>query len=145
VNFPLNRLPYTALAKQGRAQENYNFHKVASILAEYGFTSMRLTNDWKAADFLAVHLNGEVLKVQLKGRLEFRKLYMGQDIYMCFRRGNAAYLFPHDLLFEQATRLLTFHKTSIWHSSEAYNWSSTPVSMLKLLEPYKLTSQPEPS
>lgn len=29
-----------------RQKENYNYHKVASVLAEYGYNSMRLNDDW---------------------------------------------------------------------------------------------------
>ncbi|MDA0843282.1 MAG: hypothetical protein O3C07_01000, partial [Bacteroidetes bacterium] len=49
-----------------RQKENYNFHKVASALAEYGYDSMRLNNDWEGADFIAVNKD-EMIKVQLKG------------------------------------------------------------------------------
>ena len=33
-----------------KQKENYNFHKVASALADYGYDSMRLNNDWQGAD-----------------------------------------------------------------------------------------------
>ena len=36
-----------------RQKENYNFHKVASALAECGYNSMRLNDDWQGADFIA--------------------------------------------------------------------------------------------
>ena len=36
-----------------RQKENYNFHKVASALADYGYDSMRLNNDWEGADFIS--------------------------------------------------------------------------------------------
>ena len=37
-----------------KQKENYNLHKVASALADYGYDSMRLNNDWQGADFIAV-------------------------------------------------------------------------------------------
>ena len=44
-----------------RQKENYNFQKMAGLLADYGFNCIRLTDDWKGADFLAVHINGKTL------------------------------------------------------------------------------------
>ena len=58
-----------------KQKENYNFHKVASALADYGYDSMRLNNDWQGADFIAVK-NDEMLKVQLKGRFTVDKKYI---------------------------------------------------------------------
>ena len=34
--------------------ENFNYHNVASALADFGYDSMRLNNDWQGADFIAV-------------------------------------------------------------------------------------------
>ena len=49
-----------------KQQENYNFHKVSSILADYGFTTIKLYDDWKNADFIAQHRDRKTfLKVQL--------------------------------------------------------------------------------
>jgi len=62
-----SRVAYSDL--NSRQKENYNFQKVAARLADYGFNSIRLTDDWQGADFIAVHIDGETfLKVQLKGR-----------------------------------------------------------------------------
>jgi hypothetical protein len=67
----MKRITYSALSS--KAQENYNFHKVAAVLADYGYNSVRLTDDVQGADFLAVHIDGSILKVQLKGRRECQK------------------------------------------------------------------------
>tara|TARA_B100000963_G_C22571528_1_gene646324 strand:+ start:1071 stop:1217 length:147 start_codon:yes stop_codon:yes gene_type:complete len=32
-----------------KQKENYNFHKASSKLADYGFNSMRLNDDWEGA------------------------------------------------------------------------------------------------
>ena len=57
-----------------RQQEIFNFQKVSGVLADYGFATLRLTDDWNGADFLAVHVDGKTfLRVQLKGRLTFEK------------------------------------------------------------------------
>ena len=66
----LTKIDYNQL--NSKQKENYNFHKVASALADYGYDSMRLNNDWQGADFIAVK-NDEMLKVQLKGRFTVDK------------------------------------------------------------------------
>lgn len=84
-----------------KAKEIYNFQKVSSIFADYGFTTMWLNNDWEGADFIAVHNDGmTTLKVQLKGRMSFDKKYLNKDIYICFREDEQTYLYPHDELLD---------------------------------------------
>lgn len=36
-----------------RQKESYNFQKLSSILADYGFTILLLNDDWQGADFIA--------------------------------------------------------------------------------------------
>ena len=52
----LDKINYSDL--NARQKENYNYHKLASVLADYGFDCMRLNNDWQGADFIAVHNDG---------------------------------------------------------------------------------------
>ncbi len=79
----LMHIRYTEL--NARQQENYNFQKVSAVLADYGFATLRLTDDWQGADFIAQHIDGETfLKVQLKGRLTFNKKYLGKGLYVAF-------------------------------------------------------------
>ena len=39
-------------------KEIFNFQKVSSVFADFGFATYRLTDDWNGADFLAVHFDG---------------------------------------------------------------------------------------
>lgn len=52
----LKKIQYDEL--NAKAKEMYNFQKVSAKLADYGFTTMWLHNDWKGADFIAVHIDG---------------------------------------------------------------------------------------
>ena len=75
------KIQYSDLnAKQ---KENYNFHKVTSALADYGYNSMRLSDDWQGADFIAIS-GDDMIKVQLKGRITIDKKYIGKNIYVAF-------------------------------------------------------------
>ena len=59
------RISYSDL--KSKQQENYNYHKVSSQLADFGFSTIRLTDDWQGADFIAQHIDGSTfLKVQIK-------------------------------------------------------------------------------
>ncbi len=58
-----------------RQKENYNFQKISAVLADYGFVTLRLSDDWNGADFIALHKSGESLRVQLKARLSFSRKY----------------------------------------------------------------------
>ncbi|MCZ4318592.1 hypothetical protein O4H26_06285 [Aequorivita viscosa] len=86
-----------------RQKETYNFQKVSAILADLGYATIKLNDDYNGADFIAQHIQGDIyLKVQLKGRLTFDKKYLGKNIYVCFPYSKAEktvwYLYNHDLL-----------------------------------------------
>ena len=46
-----NRCEYDKL--NGKQKENYNFQVVSSLLGQCGFLTIRLSDDWNSADFLA--------------------------------------------------------------------------------------------
>jgi hypothetical protein len=83
-----------------KAQEAYNYQKASAILAEYGFVTNLLKYDWNGADFIAQHIDGKWLKIQIKGRLTTKLEYEGKDIYIMFedKENSNWYLYPHDEL-----------------------------------------------
>jgi hypothetical protein len=75
----LKTIVYSQL--NARQKENFNFLKVSAVLADYGYMTMRLNDDWQGADFIAQHIDGGTfLKVQLKSRLAFGTKYQGKDL-----------------------------------------------------------------
>jgi hypothetical protein len=54
--YRFQRVEYQDL--NSRQQENYNFQKVASHLADFGFNCIRLSDNWQGADFIACHRDG---------------------------------------------------------------------------------------
>ena len=106
-----------------KQKENYNFHKVASALADYGYDSMRLNNDWQGADFIAVK-NDEMLKVQLKGRFTVDKKYIDKEIYIAFIENNVVKMYNHD----EAVNMLTdnIKQSDSWNKHGSYSWGKTP-------------------
>jgi hypothetical protein len=132
------RVTYSDL--NSRQKENYNFHKIAARLADYGFNSLRLTDDWQGADFIACHIDGETfLKVQLKGRLVIDRKYQGKNIHVAFLNGNDVYLYPHDRLvtYMEENDLIGAESVT-WHEKGFRHWPKPPVWAIRLLDEYRI-------
>ena len=102
-----DRVSYKKL--NDKMQEAYNFQKASAVLADYGFVTNLLKYDWQSADFLAQHLSGKWLKIQLKGRLTCSPKYYGDDLYIMFQdkddKNMPWYLFPHDDFMNEVKKL----------------------------------------
>ncbi|WP_083318484.1 hypothetical protein [Thalassotalea crassostreae] len=118
----LKKINYSEL--NSKAKEMYNFQKASAKLADYGFTTMWLSNDWQGADFIGVHVDGVTdIKVQLKARLSLSKKYVGKNIYMCFIEDNYIYLYPHDEILD-----LMEHRISDQTYITTGSWSTPKLS-----------------
>lgn len=133
------RVPYLAL--NSRQKENYNFQKVAARLAEYGFNSIRLTDDWQGADFIAVHIDGETfLKFQLKGRLVIDRKYVGKNVYVAFLHGEELYLYDHDKFVQHLEGNDLIGAESVtWHEKGFRSWPIPPSWAIKYLADYRIS------
>lgn len=122
-----------------RQQENYNYQKASAILADYGFNTLRLSDDWQGADFIAIHINGkDFLKVQLKGRLTFEKKYTGRDIWICFSYQGNWFLYPHDTLLQIFGDKLNFINTKSWTEKGGYSWNHLNKHQILIISKYKI-------
>ena len=129
----------------GRQKEIYNFQKSAALLADYGFNCIKLSDDWRGADFLAHHFDGKTtLRVQLKARLTIDRKYAGQDLWMNFPCGRTWYLVPHDVLVEQVGRTTNWLNTSSWQDHGLYSSTNPSPALLEQLLPFALARQEEP-
>ena len=117
----LIKVDYKSL--NARQKENYNFHKVASALAEYGYNSMRLNDDWQGADFIAIK-GDEMIKVQLKGRFTIDKKYLGKEIYIAFIEDEVMKIYDHDEVVNSLTGSIL--ETDSWKVNGNYSWPKTP-------------------
>jgi hypothetical protein len=134
----LKRIKYAGLT--ARQRENFNFQKLSAVLADYGFTTLRLSDDWDGADFIAVSVGGtEVLRVQLKGRLTFRKAYRGKNLFIAFPDGQDWLVFPHDEVLEEILAHSSVKDTVSWSTHGGYSWPRVPKKYRELLEPYRIT------
>jgi hypothetical protein len=133
----LTRVHYKNL--DARQKENYNYQKFAAVLADYGFVTMRLSADWKGADLIAQHIDGDTfLKVQLKGRLTFCKKYMEQNLYIAFPRRIDWYLYPHDELLEKVDAIIGIKSTPSWAKDGVYSFPALSKKLFKILNEYQI-------
>ena len=132
--FALNKIDYANL--NSKQQENFNFQKASAKLADYGFNCLRLSDDWNGADFIALHINGSHIKVQLKGRLVTDPKYIGKEIYIMFEDKEYAqwYLYPHD---ELITYNLNMHPDRTFTES-GHSRGKLSKENKVWLEPYKV-------
>jgi len=142
------RVAYQSL--NSRQKENFNFQKVSAVLAEYGFLTLRLSDDWQGADFIAHHVSGDLfLKVQLKSRLTVDTKYKNKDIWISFNYRNTWYLFPHDAFLRWALENSNIGHTKGWEKPTdwdnvhgVYSWPSPGKNALSWLRRYALTNHP---
>jgi len=131
------RIEYKDL--NSRQKENYNFQKVAAILADYGYNCMWLNDDWEGADFIACHIDGvSFLKVQLKGRLTLQKKYNGKNIFIAFNQNGRWYVYPHDKLREELLSIGLMSGSASWEEKGGYSWPNIPKHILSHMEQYAI-------
>lgn len=131
------RVPYSSLTS--RQKENFNFQKVSAVLADFGFMTMRLSDDWQGADFIAQHVDGiRFVKIQLKSRPAFAKKYMGKDLFIAYSDGTYWYLYPHDDVLDQVLQSTGIKTTDSWAVRGGYSWKSAPAKLAEILVKYRL-------
>jgi hypothetical protein len=120
--------------------ESYNLQKLSSVLADYGFTTIPLRDDWNGADFLASHLNGQILSIQLKGRPTFDKKYRGKDLWIAFpdHSKNSWYVYPHDQCLILTLRLGKLSDSESWNKNGNYHFPTIPAWLDNIIKVYKI-------
>jgi len=132
----LEKIKYLKL--NARQQESYNYAKVAAALVEYGFQTIKLSDDWQTADFIAQHIDNKTfIKVQLKSKLCIAKKYIKKDIWVCFREKNYFYLYPHDEFMEYILLNFNVQNTISWKKNGIYYWPKIPKKIEQYLRKYK--------
>ena len=127
-----------------RQKENFNFQKISAILADYGFVTLRLSDDWNGADFIAIHVNNQALRVQLKSRLTFKKKYEQQDLYVAFADEGEWYLYPHDELLKKVLKATTIATTKSWKVRGGYSFPTLSTRLRALLQEYRVKGSTDP-
>lgn len=122
-----------------KQKEIFNFQKVAALLADHGFNCIKLADDWQGADFLAYHFAGDTtLKVQLKGRANIDKKYLGRGLHMAFPAAGDWYVVEHDTLVDLCGEHTNWLNTASWKEKGGYSVASPSATLLDALEPFRL-------
>lgn len=133
----LARIRYKDL--NARQKENYNYQKLAGVLADYGFVTMRLSSDWQGADLIAQHVDGlTFLKVQLKARLTFCQKYVGKDLCIAFPRRDDWYIYPHDELLKKVDAMLGIKGYPSWIESGVCSFAALSNRLYHVLNQYQI-------
>ena len=138
----LEKIAYSKL--NARQKENFNFQKVSAVLADYGFVTLRLSDDWKGADFIALHIDGDVRRVQLKGRLTLDRKYSGNGLDVAFSDGGTWYLYPHDETLEKILAVTNVGSTRSWQEQGVYHFSRLSKEIREIIEPYRIVGDASP-
>lgn len=144
MTLQLERIQYRDLPPKG--QESYNYHKVAALLADYGFECCRLHNDTNGADFLAYHTDRGPISVQLKGRPVINKKYLDKKLHIAFPLGDRDkpeewvwFLYPHDdLVLHILVEKRSMTATKSWHDAGNFAWSRVPAWLGDWLADYEI-------
>ena len=120
---------------------------MSGVLADFGYVTLRLSDDWQGADFIAHHVSGDwFLEVQLKSRLTVDAKYRNQDIWICFPYyEDTWYLYHHDAFLSWAYERLDIGETDSWNLKGLYHWRSLSKELLSYLGEYALTNHPNES
>ncbi len=134
----LKRVSYKQL--NSKQKETWNFQKVSAVLADFGYTTIRLSSDWCGADFIAQHINGRYVAVQLKTRLTFNKKYMGvAGLHVCFPHDGEWFIYPRDVVLKRVLDVTGVRGTESWTKGGGYSFPGLSKQLRSLLEPYRLS------
>ncbi|WP_228565125.1 hypothetical protein [Myxococcus sp. AB036A] len=136
-SFSFSKVSYEAL--NARQKENYNYQKLAGVLAEYGFVTTRLSDDWNGADFLALHVGGDTLKIQLKARFTLDKKYEGKELWLAFPVDGNWYVCPYDELLDQALARTPIGDSEDWLVKGRYSSETIPTGLRSFLNNYRIS------
>lgn len=137
-NIEFEKVDYNSL--NSRQKETYNFQKISSVLADYGYATIKLNDDWQSADFIAQHIDGETyLKVQLKSRLTFNSKYAGKNIFISFPNNGNWYFYDHDKLLNIFLNTKKGMKESkSWSVHKSYTFARLGKEDLRLLHDFQI-------
>ena len=135
-----DKIQYSSLS--GKEKESYNTAKLRSAMADWGYLEAFTVNgDKHGADLLFYRSNdGNVMKVQLKGRPTLSKSYRGKGIFVAFQDKSTGqwYMYDHDKILGTALDLGKLKGTVSWEKAGSWSWSSTPDWLHTVLKDWEV-------
>tara|TARA_Y100001936_G_scaffold241507_1_gene277460 strand:- start:355 stop:873 length:519 start_codon:yes stop_codon:yes gene_type:complete len=121
----------------GKEQESYNAAKLRALMADWGYLEAFTVNgDKHGADLLFYRAeDGNIMKVQLKGRPTLNKAYKGKDIYIAFQHKSTGkwYVYDHDSVLASTLDLGHLAGTKSWDVKGSWSWPTIPAWLDHLL------------
>lgn len=121
---------------KSQIQEVVNRNALVTIALKHGYNAFLPVYDGGVDFILYRETDGDLKKVQLKGRWYIDRKYQWRDIWIAFNDGQDWYLAPHDRLVEIGSEM-GFTNTSSWLNGGAYSCPSLSAAMRAALESYK--------
>lgn len=122
----------------GKEQESFNAAHLKSLMATWGYLEAFVVNgDKHGADLLFYRSSdGNVLKVQLKGRPTIHKEYANKDIYVAYedKVTRTWYVYNHDDVMEEILALGKCVGTDSWDIKGSWSWPTPPLWLKNILE-----------
>tara|TARA_B100000131_G_scaffold27433_1_gene26036 strand:- start:1967 stop:2404 length:438 start_codon:yes stop_codon:yes gene_type:complete len=128
-----------------KEKESFNAAHLMAVMAKWGYLeASRINGDKHGADLLFYRSSdGNVMKVQLKGRVTLDKKYTGKELYIAFpsKRENCWYVYPHDAMMNQSLGKSSWFRTKSWKEEGGYSWNKAPRWLAGLLSPWKIPDE----
>jgi hypothetical protein len=139
-----SKVEYSKL--NGKQQEVHNFHQIAARLAQYGYATYAIRDDWNGGDMIARHMidaKKPTLTIQVKGRLTFSKKYIGKELWEAFPLSNRIFVFPHDAVLMRYLALRDSQRKPLddndaWKTGGTVHWGRPTADLLGLVKSYEL-------
>jgi len=120
-----------------KEKESYNIAQLISAMAEYGYLEhMRVNGDKNGADIIFYRSSDcSALKIQLKGRLTFKKDYCHKELLVAYptHENNKIswFVYDHDRLLDYVLKETDISNTASWSEKGSYSWPKTPGHVLQ--------------
>ena len=128
----------------GREQESYNAAHLMAQMAKWGYLEgSKVNGDKWGADLLFYRSeDGDVIKVQLKGRVTLSRHYRGKGIHVAYRNRDTEewFLYNHDILLDQVLSKGYLTGTKSWEEKGGWSWSSNPPWLQELVDPWCIST-----
>tara|TARA_R110000851_G_scaffold13767_1_gene47026 strand:+ start:211 stop:648 length:438 start_codon:yes stop_codon:yes gene_type:complete len=128
----------------GKEKESYNSARLKAIMAKWGYLeAFNVNGDKWGADLLFYRSSdGDVLKVQLKGRATVDKHYENKDIYIAFEDKILGkwFLYAHDDVMNQILHTDRLVGTESWDVNGGWSWNKSPIWLLEILKEWEITN-----
>ncbi len=124
-----------------QVREVINRNALVSLALESGYIAYLPVYDGGVDFILYREEDGDLRKVQLKGRWYIDRKYVERDIWIAFHDRGCWYLAPHDELVKLGEQF-GFTQTRSWIDVGAYSCPTPSRAMVEALAPYRMFEPP---